>query len=293
MRLLAVAAAMSLALGLQSPNPSAARDRQTTVSSMPFANTPTAWAPPPVLELPGDTLEELPSHRAIVAGTTALAAAGAIHAATELGPIDAACLLVGAMVFADFLTGVFHWATDNYGNLETPLVGPACAAFQGHHRHPYTIVHRTFCNNVFKIAKIVAPLIAASAWLPPAPAYFLTVALYCQMLSQEFHKYSHMPPNRHPDLVRTLQRAGLIISTKEHGRHHTSPYDGHYCIFNGWCNSFLDQSKFFRRLEALIFTEFGVEPNCWKADERGEAVKRDALATLGGRKAEARDSTIM
>lgn len=241
--------------------------------------SPASWAPDPVLELPGDTLEELPAHRGIVLGTTGLAATGAIHAAAQLPLAEVGILLLFSLVFADILTGVFHWATDNYGSLETPLVGPACAAFQGHHKHPYTIVHRTFCNNVFKIGKLIGPLIALVLFLaPPGPAFFLTVALFCQMMSQEFHKYSHMPPNRHPPLVRRLQSAGLIISTKEHGRHHTSPYDGHYCIFNGWCNPILDKSLFFRRLELFFYEQFQVEPNCWKDGEKGEAVKQAAFS---------------
>lgn len=238
----------------------------------------TSFMPPPVLELPGDTIQELPSHRVIVLGTTAIAATSAAHAAAQLTQFEAAWLFVLALIFADFLTGIFHWATDNYGSLETPLVGSACAAFQGHHRHPYTIVHRSFCNNVFKIGKIVAPLIALAYLLHPAPSFFLTVVLYCQMLSQEFHKFSHMPPNRHPQFISILQNANLIISTKEHSRHHSSPYDGHYCIFNGWCNPILDKSLFFRRLEVLFYRHFDVEPNCWKDDNKGAAVKAQALS---------------
>lgn len=258
-------------------------DRGIDGLSMPVAPTEqisrlTSCMPPPVLELPGDTIQELPSHKIIVLGTTAIAATNAAHAAAQLPQFDIACLFVVALIFADFLTGIFHWATDNYGSLETPLVGTACAAFQGHHRHPYTIVHRSFCNNVFKIGKIVAPLIALSFLLHPAPSFFLTVTLYCQMLSQEFHKFSHMPPSRHPPFISMLQNANLIISTKEHSRHHSSPYDGHYCILNGWCNPILDKYLFFRRLEVLFYRHFDVEPNCWKEDIKGAAVKAQALS---------------
>ena len=33
-------------------------------------------------------------------------------------------------VFADFGSGVFHWATDNYGSDKTPVLGGVIAAFQ-------------------------------------------------------------------------------------------------------------------------------------------------------------------
>ena len=41
-------------------------------------------------------------------------------------------------VFADFGSGVFHWATDNYGSDKTPVLGGVIAAFQvktSHHSH--------------------------------------------------------------------------------------------------------------------------------------------------------------
>ncbi|KAJ8610281.1 hypothetical protein CTAYLR_009062 [Chrysophaeum taylorii] len=236
-------------------------------------------APAPVLDLPGDTLEELPEHRLIVLGTTALAGASAVAAASHLAPLEMVVLLACAFALADLMTGVFHWATDNYGSLETPLVGPACAAFQGHHRAPWTITYRSTCNNVFKIAKIVAPLIALVATVATPPvAFFLIVALYSQILSQEFHKYSHMKPRDQPPLIRVLQDNGLAISTKEHGRHHTDPFDGRYCIFNGMLNPLLDNTLFFRRLEALVYRISGVEANCWSEGDKGAGVKELALS---------------
>ena len=65
----------------------------------------------------------------------------------------------------ELFSGTFHWATDNYGRLETPVVGFACAAFQGHHLAPWTISHRSFPNNVYKIAAATLPLFLLG--LPP------------------------------------------------------------------------------------------------------------------------------
>ena len=275
---------------LQAPvqAPPSTRTRASTLVSAPFdektteaplTTTPRNRRPPPVLDLPGDTLEELPEHRLIVGGTTALAALTAGHAAMHLTSIETLAVIGSAMLFADLLTGVFHWATDNYGSLETPIVGPACAAFQGHHKAPWTITYRSTCNNVFKIAKIVAPLIALSAiTAPPGLALFLVVALFAQLCSQEFHRWSHMLPSERPAHASFLQATGLALSTAEHGRHHSAPYDGHYCIFSGVLNPLLDDSLFFRRLEAFVFRATGVEPNCWQEGEKGEQLKELALS---------------
>jgi Lipid desaturase domain len=40
---------------------------------------------------------------------------------------------------------------DNYGSLQTPVMGPIIAAFQGHHGSPWTITYRGFANNVHKV----------------------------------------------------------------------------------------------------------------------------------------------
>lgn len=53
--------------------------------------------------------------------------------------------------YADFGSAVYHWAVDNYGDGNTPLVGSQIAAFQGHHQRPWTITEREFCNNVHKV----------------------------------------------------------------------------------------------------------------------------------------------
>jgi len=50
-----------------------------------------------------------------------------------------------------------------------------------------------------------------------------------------------------------LQNSSIILSRKEHGLHHNSPFEGHYCILNGICNPILDNTKFFRHLEKLVY----------------------------------------
>ena len=100
----------------------------------------------------------------------------------------------GALLCADAFSGLFHWATDNYGDGRTPALGTVIAAFQGHHLAPWTIKHRPFANNVHKICAAVLPLVLFAA----APSllggggglslFFWTLFLNAQWASQEFHK---------------------------------------------------------------------------------------------------------
>lgn len=153
------------------------------------------------------------------------------------------------------------------GRLETPVVGFACAAFQGHHLAPWTISHRTVANNVYKIGVATIPLISAAALLlPPSGAAFVAAMLYCQLCAQEFHRWTHTPPKMLAPWQRRLQQIGIALPLKEHVAHHKPPFDKHYCILTGGLNALLDSAPlhFWRRLEAVIFRFNGQEPNSWK-----------------------------
>lgn len=229
----------------------------------------------PVLTLPGDSLDDT----ALMAGLTALSSVltvGVIARAFALSSSPLYPLLGVALgaVAGELFSGTFHWATDNYGRLETPVVGFACAAFQGHHLAPWTISHRSFPNNVYKIAAATLPLIlGALALLPPAGAAFVATTFYCQLLAQEFHRWTHTPPTKLSPWQRGLQTVGLALPIKEHVAHHKPPFDKHYCILTGGLNGLLDSEPifFWRRLEAFFYRLNGIEPNSWK-DPRVKAL---------------------
>mmetsp|Transcript_59541 Transcript_59541/g.81357 ORF Transcript_59541/g.81357 Transcript_59541/m.81357 type:complete len:315 (-) Transcript_59541:148-1092(-) len=242
---------------------------------------PAVVAPPkkprgaqPVLVLDNDTLETLPKHVALVSSLWVLSALALVpvfrSASSVGGVVRLASCAFGSVIFSDFFSGIFHWASDNYGNGKTPVFGSTIEAFQGHHTTPWTITHRSFFNNVHKIALAAVPLLLLSMALTvssPGARLFWVVFFNAQMMSQEFHKLSHTV--RPSPLVAKLQKRGIILTRKEHLLHHSSPFEAHYCILTGMCNKALDSWNFWRRLEALIFRRNGIEPNCWKEDETG------------------------
>lgn len=177
-----------------------------------------------------------------------------------------------AFAVADLVSGIYHFFLDNYGSRETPVFGAQIVAFQGHHQFPWTITHRDWCNNVYKsCAMSLLPLTLVAAcgetdastdWLSINLRLFGVVFLLSVAFAQEFHKWSHMI--RPPPAVRFLQRSGWLISQREHGQHHQSPYHEKYCIVSGWCNRLLDETHFFRHLEYLVWRLTGAEPLTWR-----------------------------
>ena len=222
----------------------------------------------PEFAIAGDSTVETPSQVAAVVthfGLTFLnlalaASAIPVHSAVDVVPI--ALTIALSIVVGDFGTGVFHWATDNYGSIKTPVFGSVCAAFQGHHVTPWTITFRSFANNVYKICYGTVPalLIVAAVPMEPLVKVFFTLFITWWMISQELHKFSHMRST--PKAIKVFQDMGIILSKKEHGLHHTAPFEGHYCILTGVCNSFLDDSKFFRHLENIVYKLTGTSITC-------------------------------
>lgn len=132
----------------------------------------------------------------------------------------------------------------------------------------WTITERGFENNVYKLCVPfgIATMGILSYLTGPFTTFFLTVFCVLEILSQEFHKWSHMTKSQTPAFVEKLQKAGLTIGRTPHAQHHLAPYDGNYCIISGVCNPILDKSGFFRRLERLVYNVNGVESNAWKLD---------------------------
>ncbi|CAN8069206.1 unnamed protein product [Agarophyton chilense] len=254
-------------------------------ASSPSQSNPTFTKPSaaPQLTAEGDSVQSTPTQRFLLNsfGVTSLAAFAQVFSHMH-GRFDF-CLdllvIFASYVFTDFAIGVYHHAVDNYGSKHTPVVGYQIDAFQGHHRYPWTITSRDMPNNLYRLTIVTIPqlLLLLSSPLPGSFKAFYSSFLFFVVLSQETHRQAHM--TRAAPWVRALQKAGLIVSQKAHAAHHRSSgaYEGNYCILSGWWNGFLDQSGFFRLLEAVIFKLTGNEPICWNLDH---SLKTDALRRL-------------
>jgi len=233
--------------------------------------------------LEGDSLETQPFQVAMVSATFAAHAMFAANSIVQLSainggniPLTAAqtlATLATSWVLADLGSGILHWSVDNYGNGRTPIVGGIIAAFQGHHTAQWTITERAFCNNVYKLCiPFGIPTVALISLLAgpshPMISFFFTIFCGMEILSQEFHKWSHMTVSQLNPVILGMQNAGLTIGRSPHAKHHIAPFMGNYCIVSGFCNEVLDKSGFFRKLERVIYSMNGVEANSWKIDPK-------------------------
>uniref|UniRef100_A0A7S0KQA8 Lipid desaturase domain-containing protein n=1 Tax=Ostreococcus mediterraneus TaxID=1486918 RepID=A0A7S0KQA8_9CHLO len=225
---------------------------------------------------------------ALFGSCAALALKGLVFASVDdagFNDVDAMAMAITiglAYWTSDLGTGIFHWSVDNYGSKDTPLLGGVIDAFQGHHKYPWTITKRQFANNIHKTC--LAPLVFTVPTLlfndKPTDLVFVGVFTSLVVLSQQFHAWSHTKKSELPEIVMKAQDLGVFVSRRDHGQHHKSPFEGHYCIVSGYWNPILDNSGFFRKLEKVIYNQTGIAPRCW-SDDVDFFVQEDAPEGFG------------
>jgi ubiquitin-conjugating enzyme E2 variant len=198
-------------------------------------------------------------------------------------PLSVMVVLLGVLagwVITDFCCGVIHWAGDTWGRPDMPLIGRMFVrSFREHHVDPRAITRHGNVQLLGEQSLIAAPLIALLKLYDPAHddaiGAGVLVGMYTVMMAamaaNVFHKWAHT--RRPPLLGRVMQRMGLVISYRQHARHHCPPYVNSYCIAIGWLNPLLDRIRFWRGLEWLIWRVTGAVP---REDDLG----RDAALAL-------------
>jgi hypothetical protein len=149
-------------------------------------------------------------------------------------------LALAAWITADLLSGIAHWAFDNFGRLDTPLLGPAfIRPFREHHADPQAMTRHDFVETNGASCLAYSPLLLVSLSLEDAATKAFLVFLGLGILAtNQCHKWAHQ--DSVSVFIHLLQRMNFILKPEIHGRHHSAPYRSHYCTASGWMNPVLD-----------------------------------------------------
>jgi hypothetical protein len=175
----------------------------------------------------------------------------------DLLPVLAAGALAGYLL-ADLVAGGVHWIADRHFDPRTPVVGPLLIApFRAHHEDPLSITRHDLFEVLGNNALVTLPAVTALLFVPlpgSAVSVFLValglVGTFAAVATNLFHAWAHAP--NPPRLAAWLQRHHLVLTPREHARHHRAPYDEAYCVTSGWLNPLLDRTRLFARLDAAI-----------------------------------------
>jgi len=168
-------------------------------------------------------------------------------------------------VFADFLSGLVHWAGDRWGDENTFMLGPTIIKpFRDHHidekgitRHGFVETNGNNCmgTTVILVASLLLPEDGLLGLFTRIVAVSLSFGLFA---TNQFHKWSHL--DNPPLPIHILQKLHIILPVDHHAIHHTKPHDCYYCITTGWLNPLLKKIQFFEFLEATVERLTGVAP---------------------------------
>jgi hypothetical protein len=130
--------------------------------------------------------------------------------------------IVVAYFIADFLTAVFHFATDQGWGTKRIV-----AQFLKHHHEPWTMT--------FDLEPLLAGLPIGLVGLFVAPWFFMPLGLFVAF-AQVPHYFTH---HAAPNWIRTLQRWRIILPPSAHQSHHTT-FDRDFSVISGWSNPLLN-----------------------------------------------------
>jgi len=147
--------------------------------------------------------------------------------------------LAAGWLLADLFSGLVHWTLDSFGSVRTPILGPAfIRPFSEHHVDPAGMTRHDFIEVNGAICFGCLPLLLCSFFLEGFAHAVLLFTCTGILVTNQCHKWAH---SEHPPSgVRFLQRWGLVLSAEEHVKHHTPPFDTHFCTASGWLNRTFD-----------------------------------------------------
>lgn len=161
-----------------------------------------------------------------------------------------------AYLTADFMSGLFHFLADNFGNPETPIVGKVFIyAFREHHVDPKAITRHGFvetngANCLISLPGLIYFYYASAPVADFTFRAFMVFFFFSIFLTNQIHKWAHT--DNPPAFVRLIQRLHLILPPLHHDVHHHAPYDKYYCITSGWLNAPLHALHFFPGLKRVL-----------------------------------------
>ena len=175
------------------------------------------------------------------------------------GGLTVAAKVLGGVYLADFISGVFHWFEDRYGNPEWPILGHTIRENQQHHHTPRSFLKGNLWTRNREVWAIGLAFLAGF-WLLGWLNVFSVSAVLFGMFANEIHAAAHRNPKENGRLITLLQKTGLLQSHKHHANHHRKGKDSHYCVMTNHLNPMLERVQFFQTLERLVKRFTGIVP---------------------------------
>lgn len=166
---------------------------------------------------------------------------------------------LSVILITDFLSGLFHWLEDNYGQPDWPITGRLVTQPNiVHHFNPRYFTKHTWLKSADVLLGI-GGIILVLAVLANAFTWHVALLLLLGINANEFHKWAHQSARERPKMAAWLQIARILQTPAHHAQHHLRGKDTHYCVLTNFVNPVLDKLGFWRTLEASVAILLGVK----------------------------------
>jgi len=165
--------------------------------------------------------------------------------------------IIGLILLADFLTGVFHFYVDKYAVMDSKYLTVSINGLLIHHDFPRKMVGQSYWDLTKGVYKIGGAIFLISLFF----GFYWEVLFFILVSAQAnlIHKWSHQDKTETSIIVYYLQKFCIIQNKKHHLKHHNGHYDGYYCVMTNICNPLLQKLHFWEAIvRGLKF--FGIHP---------------------------------
>jgi len=166
--------------------------------------------------------------------------------------------IIGAVLTADFLSGLFHWLEDAYGNENWPITGRLVTKPNTlHHHDPRYFTRHGWLQSSWLLL-CLGLVVLATTWLCGLLTWQVWLVVALGVNANQIHKWAHRTPAENGPIIALLQRLHLVQTPRHHAVHHTDPKNSHYCVLTNFLNPMLDGLRVWDGLEWVIQALFGV-----------------------------------
>lgn len=181
------------------------------------------------------------------------------YAAVEVVWISAQLLL--ALLAADFGSGLLHWFQDRYIQTDWPVLGNLVAEpNELHHQAPRAFTKDGFLQRNWASIAVACTLLLIFSLIDIINWFTGGFIVASALLPTQAHYWAHRTRKENGLLVTTLQKFGVLQSSRHHWRHHRGAKDNYFCTMTNYVNPILEIVKFFKCLEKLIRVAFRIKP---------------------------------
>lgn len=165
-----------------------------------------------------------------------------------------------AVLAADFVSGLVHWAEDTFGSVNTPIIGKWIVAPNVlHHEDGSAFTALSWWQSSWDLVLASALVLALSV---PLGMFGGPMILFCFLgaNANEAHKWNHLGSKRAGLVPRILWKLGFLQSPRHHLQHHAGQKNTRYCVWTPLLNPVLDRLLFWRLMERLFVPLAGGAP---------------------------------